>query len=135
MISFFLSTPYLVKNSRMFAFHCFIVWQCDGKKTDFVEEIIIMHGNETFKVNQTDYDLDLSWEIEDLKLYDHQSNPILATIFTMIAGITLVLGAIVHRAIFKLLKRIPQRPINAIIYPNLVCITFKTFHKITTITT
>ena len=102
------------------------------RKKAFVEEISIMHRNETFKGNQTDYDLDLSWEIEDLKLYDHQSNPILATIFTMIAGITLVLGAIVHRAIFKLLKRIPQRPINAIIYPNLVYITFKTFHKITT---
>ena len=100
------------------------------RKQTFVEEIIIMHGIETFKVNQTDYDLDLSWEIEDLKLYDHQSNPILATIFTMIAGVTLVLGAIVHRAIFKLLKRIPQRPINAIIYPNLVCITFEKFHKI-----
>ena len=102
------------------------------RKQTFVVEISIMHRNETFKVNQTDYGLDLSWEIEDLKLYDHQSNPILATIFTMIAGITLVLGAIVHRAIFKLLKRIPQRPINAIIYPNLVYITFKTFHKITT---
>jgi hypothetical protein len=95
------------------------------RKHTFVEEISIMHGNKTFKVNQTDYSLDLSWDFEDLKLYDHQSNPILATIFTMIAGVTLVLGAIVHRAIFKLLKRIPQRPINAIIYPNLVCITLK----------
>ena len=119
--------------SRMFASHASLYDGATERKHNFVEEI--MHGNETFKENQTDYDLDLSWEIEDLKLYDHQSNPILATIFTMIAGITLVLGAIVHRAIFKLLKRIPQRPINAIIYPNLVCITFKTFHKITTITT
>ena len=102
------------------------------RKQTFVEEISIMHENETFKLNQTDYDFDLSWKIEDLKLYDQQSNPILATIFTMIAGVTLVLGAIVHRAIFKLLKRIPQRPINAIIYPNLVCISFKIFHKMTT---
>ena len=113
--------------SRMFASHASLYDGATERKHNFVEEI--MHGNETFKVNQTDYDLDLSWEIEDLKLYDHQSNPILATIFTMIAGITLVLGAIVHRAIFKLLKRIPQRPINAIIYPNLVCIAFKTFHN------
>ena len=120
------------KLSRKFTFHRFIVNDgvMEGKQT-FVEEISIMLGNETFKLNQTDYDFDLSWKIEDLKLYDHQSNPILATIFTMIAGITLVLGAIVHRAIFKLLKRIPQRPINAIIYPNLVCISFKTFHKMT----
>ena len=92
------------------------------RKNTFKEEISIMHGNKTFKVNQTDYSLDLSWNFEDLTLYDHQSNPILATIFTTIAGVILVLGAVVHRAIFKLLKRIPQRPINAIIYPNLVCI-------------
>ena len=83
-------------------------------------------------MNQTHYNLDLSWDLEDLKLYENQSSPTVATIFTLIAGVTLLLGGVVHRAIFKLLKRIPQRPINAIIYPNLVYITFKTFHKITT---
>ena len=113
--------------SRMFASHASLYDGATERKHNFVEEI--MHGNETFKVNQTDYDLDLSWDIEDLKLYDNQSSPTVATIFTLIAGVTLVLGGIVHRAIFKLLKRIPQRPINAIIYPNLVCIAFKTFHN------
>ena len=58
----------------------------------------------------------------DLKLYDNQSSPIIATIFTAVAGITLVSGIIVHTAIFKLLKRIPQRPINIMIYPTLVSI-------------
>ena len=64
--------------------------------------------------------LDLSWSTHDLKLYDNQSNSVVASVFTVIAGFTLVLGAIVHRGIFKLLKRLPQRPINTIIYPTLV---------------
>ena len=42
--------------------------------------------------------LDLSWSTHDLKLYDNQSNSVLASVFTVIAGLTLVLGAIVHRA-------------------------------------
>ena len=79
-------------------------------------------------MNQTHYNLDLSWNFEDLKLYENQSNPTTATIFTLIAGVTLVLGGIVHRAIFKLLKRIPDRPINVMIFPTLVSITFQ--HKI-----
>ena len=79
-------------------------------------------------MNQTHQNLDLSWDFEDLKLYDNQSSPIVATIFTLIAGVTLVLGGIVHRAIFKLLKRIPDRPINVMIFPTLVSITFQ--HKI-----
>ena len=79
-------------------------------------------------MNQTHYNLDLSWNFEDLKRYDNQSSPIVATIFTLIAGVTLVLGGIVHRAIFKLLKRIPDRPINVMIFPTLVSITFQ--HKI-----
>ena len=93
-------------------------------------------------MNQTHQNLDLSWDFEDLKLYDNQSSPIVATIFTLIAGVTLVLGGIVHRAIFKLLKRIPDRPINIIIFPSLVNIAFYykikiliiTFHSITTCT-
>ena len=79
-------------------------------------------------MNQTHQNLDLSWDFEDLKLYDNQSSPIVATIFTLIAGVTLVLGGIVHRAIFKLLKRIPDRPINVMLFPTLVSITFQ--HKI-----
>ena len=80
-------------------------------------------------MNQTHYNLDLSWDLKDLKLYENQSSPTVATIFTLIAGVTLVLGGIVHRAIFKLLKRIPDRPINIIIFPSLVNITF--YYKIT----
>ena len=75
-------------------------------------------------MNQSHNISDLSWEFEDLKLYENQSSPIVATIFTLIAGVTLVLGGIVHRAIFKLLKRIPERPINVIIFPSLVNIAF-----------
>ena len=92
-------------------------------------------------MNQTHCILDLSWDLEDLKLYDNQSSPIAATIFTLIAGVTLVLGGIVHRAIFKLLKRIPDRPINSIIFPSLVNIAFQhktkiiiTFHSLATCT-
>ena len=77
--------------------------------------------NSSHQFNQSYHKiLDLSWSLQELHLYDNQSNPFMASAFTVIAGITLVLGGIVHRAIFKLLSRLPNRPINSIIYPTLV---------------
>ena len=86
----------------------------------FIKETMIGE-NSTDQFNQSYHQiLDLSWYLQDLHLYDNQSNPFVASVFTVIAGLTLVLGGIVHRAIFKLLNRLPNRPINSIIYPTLV---------------
>jgi hypothetical protein len=46
----------------------------------------------------------------------------MASIFTISSVLTLGFGAIVHRAIFRLLKRLPERPINTMIYPSMVSI-------------
>ena len=81
-----------------------------------------MTENLTMTLNQTQQLLDLFWDSADLKMFDNQTNTLFASIITITATIILVLGGIVHRAIFKLLRRIPQRPINILIYPTLVSI-------------
>ena len=89
----------------------------------FDKEIMI-EKNYTYQFNETHHKiLDLLWSDQDLQLYDNQSTTFMSTIFTVIAGFILVFGAIVHRAIFKLLNRLPDRPINTLIYPTLVSTT------------
>ena len=81
----------------------------------------MIEKNYTYQFNETHHKiLDLLWSDQDLQLYDNQSTTFMSTIFTIIAGFILVFGAIVHRAIFKLLNRLPDRPINTLIYPTLV---------------
>ena len=81
----------------------------------------MIEKNYTYQFNQSHHKiLDLLWSDQDLQLYDNQSTTFMSTIFTVIAGFILVFGAIVHRAIFKLLNRLPDRPINTLIYPTLV---------------
>ena len=64
--------------------------------------------------------LNVSWLLEDLKLYENQSEFLESVIFTFIRFITLVLAIIVHRAFYKLMKRLPGRAINQIMYPYMV---------------
>ena len=81
----------------------------------------MIEKNYTYQFNETHHKiLDLLWSDQDLRLYNNQSTTFMSTIFTVIAGFILVFGAIVHRAIFKLLNRLPDRPINTLIYPTLV---------------
>ena len=90
--------------------------------------ITVMTENLTMTLNQTLPFLDLFWDSDDLKMFDNQTNTLFASVITITATIILVLGGIVHRAIFKLLRRIPQRPINILIYPTLVsiCLSIRT---------
>ena len=64
--------------------------------------------------------MNVSWLPEDLKLYENQSEFLESVIFTFIRFITLVLAIIVHRAFYKLMKRLPGRAINQIMYPYMV---------------
>ena len=41
-------------------------------------------------------------------------------LLTILAFGILISGVVVHRAVFKLLKRLNDRPINQIIYPQMV---------------
>ena len=66
--------------------------------------------------------MNISWLPEDLYLYDNQSGFLESVIFTLIRLIILVLAIIVHRAFYKLMKRLPDRAINQLLYPYMVII-------------
>ena len=47
----------------------------------------MIEKNSTHQFNQSYHEiLDLSWFLQDLQLYDNQSNPFMASMFTIIAG-------------------------------------------------
>ena len=64
--------------------------------------------------------LNVSWFLEDLKLYDDQYGFFESVSFTVARLVTLIMAIIVHRAFYKLMKRHPDRAVNQIIYPHTV---------------
>ena len=64
--------------------------------------------------------LNVSWYPNELELYTNGASIPMSTIFTAILILTFLMGFIVQKSIFKLLKRLPQRAINHIIYPYMV---------------
>ena len=64
--------------------------------------------------------MNVSWHPNELELYTNQSSITMSTFFTIVLIITFPLGVIVQTAIFKMLKRHPQRAINQMIYPYMV---------------
>ena len=44
----------------------------------------------------------------------------ISIVFTVVRLITLIFGIIIHSAFYKLMKRLPGRSINLIIYPYMV---------------
>ena len=64
--------------------------------------------------------MNISWSYEDLELLENNYDFTISLVFTMVRSITLILGIIVHRAFYKLMKRLPGRAINQIIYPYMV---------------
>ena len=64
--------------------------------------------------------MNVSWLPGDLEIYENYSDPLESGIFTMARIITLIMAIIVHRAFYKLMKRLPGRAVNEIIYPNMV---------------
>ena len=64
--------------------------------------------------------LDISWLPEDLELIKHHSDIFTSSVFTIARVITLAMAIIVHRAFYKLMKRLPGRAVNEMIYPNMV---------------
>ena len=64
--------------------------------------------------------MNVSWLPGDLEIYENDSDPLESGIFTMARIITLIMAIIVHRAFYKLMKRLPGRAVNTIIYPNMV---------------
>ena len=60
--------------------------------------------------------MNVSWLLEDLKLFENQLN----ILESMVCTIAIFITIIVHRAFYKLMKRLPGRDINQIIYPYMV---------------
>ena len=64
--------------------------------------------------------MNISWLPEELELFENHSDPFESSIFTTARVITLIMAIIVHRAFYKLMKRLPGRAVNEMIYPNMV---------------
>ena len=64
--------------------------------------------------------LNVSWFLEDLELFDGQYGFSESICFTVARLVTLIMAIIVHRAFYKLMKRLPGRPVNQMIYPYMV---------------
>jgi hypothetical protein len=65
-------------------------------------------------------DMNVSWLPEDLELIKHHLDIFTSSVFTTARVITLAMAIIVHRAFYKLMKRLPGRAVNEMIYPNMV---------------
>ena len=62
----------------------------------------------------------VSWVLDDLELYDNQYGFHESFGFTLARLVTLIMAIIVHRAFYKLMNRLPGRPVNQMIYPHMV---------------
>ena len=64
--------------------------------------------------------MNVSWLLEDLELFENQFNILESMVFTIAICITFFMAIIVHRSFYRLMKRLPGRDINQIIYPYMV---------------
>ena len=64
--------------------------------------------------------VNVSWFLEDLELYDGRYGFSESFFFTVARLVTLIMAIIVHRAFYKLMKRLPGRAVNQIIYLYMV---------------
>ena len=64
--------------------------------------------------------MNISWLEEDLELIENQYDFLESMVFTIAIYITVLMAIFVHWAFYKLMKRLPGRDINIIIYPYMV---------------
>ena len=64
--------------------------------------------------------MNISSFYEDLEPLENKFDFMTSLVFTVVRLFTLIFGIIVHRAFYKLMKRLPGRSINQIIYPYMV---------------
>ena len=69
--------------------------------------------------------MNVSWLLEDLELFENQFNILESMVFTIAIYITFLMAIIVHRSFYRLMKRLPGRDINQIIYPSMVSVKFQ----------
>ena len=73
--------------------------------------------------------LNVSWFLEDLERYENPYGFLESFSFTLARLITFIMAIIVHRAFYKLMKRLPGRAVNQIIYPNMVRYLFRNIYN------
>ena len=88
------------------------------------KRIQVNMSNQTFFLHD-----DLSWESGDLQIYDNQSGFASSVIFTIVNSVIALMTFIVHKAVYKLLAKLPDRSINQIIYPSMVSVNLNSAHK------
>jgi len=64
--------------------------------------------------------MNVTWIHKDLELYDNRFGFMEATIFSTVNTIMFAMGVIAQRTFYKMMKRLPGRVINHILYPHMV---------------
>ena len=68
--------------------------------------------------------MNISWLHEDLEIFENSFDLTVSLVFTLARFVTFILAVIVHKAFYKLMKRLPGRAVNQIIYPYMVSYQF-----------
>ena len=67
--------------------------------------------------------MNVTWSDEDLKLYKNLMGVEEATIFTIAKIVIFAMAIVAHRTFYKMMKRLPGRAINDILYSHMVRVT------------
>ena len=64
--------------------------------------------------------MNVSWTPKDLELFENEFNLLVSIVCTIARFITFVMAIVVHTAFYRLMKRLPGRAVNQVIYPYMV---------------
>ena len=64
--------------------------------------------------------MDVSWIPKDLELFENKFDFLVSMVCTIARFITFATAIVVHRAFYRLMKRLPGRAVNQVIYPYMV---------------
>ena len=64
--------------------------------------------------------MNVTWFSKDLEVYKNQVGVVEATILTILIIIVLGMAVIAQRTFYRMMKRLPGRAINQILYPHMV---------------
>ena len=64
--------------------------------------------------------MNVSWTPKDLELFENEFDFLVSMVCTIARLITFFIAIVVHRAFYRLMKRLPGRAVNKVIYPYMV---------------
>ena len=64
--------------------------------------------------------MNVSWTSKDLELFENEFDFFVSMVCTIARFLTFVMAIVVHRAFYRLMKRLPGRAVNQVIYPYMV---------------